>query len=76
MIAPGSNALRGLQSWALGVDLEDRTFRPGGENYVKGVGYATWHYLCMLAGNDDLVKPDVHVKTLVREVLGFEPSRR
>ena len=46
-----------------------------GENYVKGVGYATWHYLCMLAGNDDLVKPDIHVRRLVRRVLGYEPCK-
>ncbi len=55
--------------------MDDWGFRPRGENYVRGVGYATWHYICMLSGNDNLVKPDVHVKRFVEFVLGYEPCK-
>lgn len=70
-----NNTLLGLRKWADTVDPKDNAFKPNGQYAVKGIGFDTWHYLFMLAGNADLVKPDVHIRAFVKQVLGYEPPR-
>lgn len=66
---PAAVSILGLKKWAHEVDLEDSAFKRNGNFAVKGVGYDTWHYLCMLAGNENLAKPDVHIRRFVKCVL-------
>jgi hypothetical protein len=75
VVEPTANNMSGFTKWAEGVDLDDKAFRSCGKWYVKGVGYDTWHYLCMLAGNENLGKPDVHITKFVRQVLGYKPTK-
>lgn len=74
-VEPVSNSLPGLRKWAQEVDLDAGEYNSNGKYAVKGIGPNTWHYLCMLAGNENSVKPDVHITRFVEGVLGYKPSK-
>ena len=74
-VEPVSNSLPGLRKWAQEVDLDAGEYNRNGKYAVKGIGSNTWHYLRMLAGNENSVKPDVHITRFVEGVLGYKPSK-
>ena len=69
-VEPASNSLSALRKSAQEVNLDAGEFNRNGKYAVKRIGSDTWHYLCMLAGNENSVKPDVHITRFVEGVLG------
>ena len=42
--------------------------------YVKGVGNAAVDYLFMMAGDNNRVKPDVHIHRCIKDSIGYDVS--
>lgn len=41
---------------------------------IKGIGNAAIDYLFMMVGDDDRVKPDIHIHRCIRDAIGYEVS--
>jgi len=70
-----SNSLPDLRKWAQEVDLDAGEYNRNGKYAVTGIGPDTWHYICILAGNENSIKPDVHITRFVEGILGYAPSK-
>jgi hypothetical protein len=68
LLAEGVNTLADLSDWAARTDLDRfKKQTPA----IKGFGQAGLYYLAMLAGRDDLIKPDTMIHRFVSRALGM-----
>lgn len=58
---------KGLEDYSRRLDL---TSKPWEAPELKGIGEETFHYFLMLAGNENLVKIDIWLWTLVPSIIG------
>lgn len=70
---PQTRTRTGLSDYVRRVELNTK---PWEAPSLKGIGEETFHYLCMLAGVDDDVKIDVHIRSLIKSVIGGGPHSR
>jgi len=64
-----------LRKWAQEVDLDAGEYNRNGKYAVTEIGSNTWHFICILAGNENSIKSDVHITRFVEGVLGYAPSK-
>jgi len=69
-VDPQVSTHAGLEDYANRVNLDAKPWR---DHTLRGIGPKTFRYFCMLAGNNNGVKPDIWIRRLVTLIIGGGP---